>query len=128
GLKKGRILGTGSEFRGLYLFDKEYNKSTVANNNKMKLSLKLQIYFFDCVESDPKPKASISPNDDEEGSSCREGSIHQSGPSHSLDQPEVDEQIPTSGSGSDLQGSRNDGLVTATTIDENTSSEGNVGA
>nr|GEZ69540.1 hypothetical protein [Tanacetum cinerariifolium] len=67
------------------------------------------------------------PSDDEEGSSCRDGSVHQSGPSHSLDQPEVDEQIPTSGSGSDLQGSGNDGLITATSIDENTSSEGNVG-
>nr|GEX28708.1 ribonuclease H-like domain-containing protein [Tanacetum cinerariifolium] len=76
--------------------------------------------FFDCVESDPKPKASISPNDDEVGSSCRDGSVHQSGPSHSLDQPKVDEHIPTSGSGSDLQGSGNDGLVTATPIDENT--------
>nr|GFA06526.1 ribonuclease H-like domain-containing protein [Tanacetum cinerariifolium] len=32
GLKNGRVLGTGSEFGGLYLFDKEYNKSTVANN------------------------------------------------------------------------------------------------
>nr|GEU70557.1 retrovirus-related Pol polyprotein from transposon TNT 1-94 [Tanacetum cinerariifolium] len=58
--------------------------------------------FFDCAESDPKPKASISPNDDEEGSSCRDGSVHQSGTSHSLDQPKVDEQIPTSSSGSDL--------------------------
>nr|GEX88737.1 hypothetical protein [Tanacetum cinerariifolium] len=54
-----------------------------------------------------------------------DGSVHQSGPSHSLDQPEVDEQIPTSGFGSDLQGSGNDGLITATPIDENTSSEGN---
>nr|GEY17108.1 ribonuclease H-like domain-containing protein [Tanacetum cinerariifolium] len=68
-----------------------------------------------------------SPNDEEEDSSCRDGSVHQLGHSHSLDQPEVDEQIPTSGSGSDLQGSENDGLVTATPIDENTSSEGNVG-
>nr|GEW87038.1 ribonuclease H-like domain-containing protein [Tanacetum cinerariifolium] len=87
----------------------------------------INLIFFDCVESDPKPITSISPNDDEEGSSCRDGSVHQSGPSHSLDQPEVDEQIPTSGSRSDLQGSGNDGLVTATPIDENTSSEGNVG-
>nr|GEV35997.1 reverse transcriptase domain-containing protein [Tanacetum cinerariifolium] len=77
--------------------------------------------------SDPKPKASISPDDDEEGLSCRDGSVHQLGPSHSFDQPEVDEQIPTSGSGSDLQGSGNDGLITATPIYENTSSEGNVG-
>nr|GEW72817.1 ribonuclease H-like domain-containing protein [Tanacetum cinerariifolium] len=83
--------------------------------------------FFDCVKSDPKPKASISLDDDKEGSSCRDGSVHQSGLSHSLDQPEVDEQIPTSGSGSDLQGSGNDGSITATPIDENTSSEGNVG-
>nr|GFA04830.1 hypothetical protein [Tanacetum cinerariifolium] len=52
--------------------------------------------FFDCAESDPKLKACISPNDDKEGSSCRDGSVHQSGPSHSLDQPKVDEQIPTS--------------------------------
>nr|GEZ40676.1 ribonuclease H-like domain-containing protein [Tanacetum cinerariifolium] len=66
-------------------------------------------------------------NDDEEGSSCRDGSVYQSGPSHNLDQPEVDEQIPTSGFGSDLQGSRNDRLITATPIDENTSYEGNVG-
>nr|GEV81859.1 ribonuclease H-like domain-containing protein [Tanacetum cinerariifolium] len=83
--------------------------------------------FFDCVESGPKPKAFIRPNDDEECSSCRDGSVHQSGPSYSLDQPEVDEQIPTAGSGSDLQGSGNDGLIAATPIDENTSSEGNVG-
>nr|GEX39396.1 ribonuclease H-like domain-containing protein [Tanacetum cinerariifolium] len=170
GLKKGRVLGTSSEFGGLYLSDKEYNKSTVANNSKfvscfvskevwhcrlghpanqvlklLKGSLNLSnidhegpcedetefevtnLIFFNCVESDPKPKASISPNDDEEGSSCRDGSVHQSGPSHSLDQPEVDEHIPTSGFGSDLQGSGNDGLVTATPIDENTSFDGNVG-
>nr|GEV43342.1 ribonuclease H-like domain-containing protein [Tanacetum cinerariifolium] len=82
---------------------------------------------YSSVESDPKPKASISPDDDEEGSSCRDGCVHQSGPSHILDQPEVDEHIPTSGSGSDLQGSGNDGLITATSIDENTSSKGNVG-
>nr|GEW64091.1 ribonuclease H-like domain-containing protein [Tanacetum cinerariifolium] len=241
----GRVLGTSSEFGGLYLFDKEYNNSTVANNSKFvscfvskevwhcrlghpanqvlkvlkgslnlsnidhegpcevchkakqtkdsfplsenkstvfgqlmhldvwgsykvisregfryfltivddysrdvkfyetifpyKMSVQLDVEqdetesevtnlnFFDCVEFDPKPKASISPNDDEEGSSCRDGSVHQSGPSHSLDQPEVNEHIPTSGSRSDLQGSRNDGLITTNPIDENTSSEGNVG-
>nr|GEW11527.1 hypothetical protein [Tanacetum cinerariifolium] len=141
GLKKGRVLGTGSEFGGLYLFDKEYNKFIVANNSYLNLSNidhegpcedetvseVTNLNSFDCVKSDTKPKTSISPNDDEEGSSCRDCSIHQSGPSHSLDQPEVDEQIPTLCSGSDLQGSGNDGLVTATTIDENTSSEGNVG-
>nr|GEY60429.1 putative reverse transcriptase, RNA-dependent DNA polymerase, Gag-polypeptide of LTR copia-type [Tanacetum cinerariifolium] len=217
GLKNGRVLGTGSEFGGLYLFDKEYNKSTIANNSpcevchkakqtrdsfplsenkspvfgllmhldvwgpykvismegfryfltivddyssdkkayklfslgnrnvlysrdvkfyetifpyKMSVQLDVEqdvsesevtnLKFFDCVKSDPKPKASISPDDDEEGSSCRDGSIYQSSPSHSLDQPEVDEQIPTSGSGPDLQGSGNDGLITATPIDENT--------
>nr|GFC79529.1 ribonuclease H-like domain-containing protein [Tanacetum cinerariifolium] len=38
GLKKGRVLGTGSEFGSLYLFDKEYNKSTVANNSSLNLS------------------------------------------------------------------------------------------
>nr|GEX92228.1 hypothetical protein [Tanacetum cinerariifolium] len=215
GLKKKRVLGTGSEFGGLYLFDKEYNKSTVANNShpanqvlkllkgslnlsnidhegpcegpynviskegfryfltivddysrsvwvyllslenrnvlysrdvkfyknifpyKMSVQLDVEhdktesevtnLTFFYCVESDPKLKASISPNDDEEGSSCRDGSVHQSGPCHSLDQPEVDEQTPTLGSGLDLQGSGNDGLITATPIDENISSEGNVG-
>nr|GEW08988.1 ribonuclease H-like domain-containing protein [Tanacetum cinerariifolium] len=197
GLKKGRVLGTGSEFSGLYLFNKEYNKSTVANNSKfvscfvskevwhcrlghpanqvlklLKGSLNLSNidhggpckvchkakqtrdsfplsenkstvfgqlmnldvwgpykminregfrYFLTIVDD------YSSPNDDEEGSSCRDGSVHQSGPSHSLDQPEVDEQIPTSGSWSDLQGSGNDGLVTTTPIDENTSFEGNVG-
>nr|GEX02608.1 ribonuclease H-like domain-containing protein [Tanacetum cinerariifolium] len=94
---------------------------TIVNDySRMFLSLKLQIIFFDYVESDPKPKASISLDDDEEGSSCRDGSVYQSGLSHSLDQPEVDEQIPTSGSGSDLQGFGNDGLITATPIDENT--------
>nr|GEU51571.1 ribonuclease H-like domain-containing protein [Tanacetum cinerariifolium] len=123
-LKKGRVLGTGSEFGGLYLFDKEYDKSTVANNSKfvscfvskevwhcrlghpanqvlklLKGSLNLSnIDHEGPYESVPKPKASISPNDDEEGSSCRDGSVHQSGPSHSFDQPEVDEQIPTLGS------------------------------
>ncbi|GJW57300.1 ribonuclease H-like domain-containing protein [Tanacetum coccineum] len=33
-LKKGRVLGTSCEIDGLYLFDKEYNKSVVSNNNK----------------------------------------------------------------------------------------------
>nr|GEW98981.1 hypothetical protein [Tanacetum cinerariifolium] len=141
GLKKGRVLGTGSEFGGLYLFDKEYNKSTVANNSSLNLSnidhegpcevchkakqtrdsfplsenkstvfgqlMHLDVwgpykvisrewfrYFLTIVDE------YSSPNDDEEGSSCRDGSVHQSGPSHSLDQPEVDERIPTSGSGS----------------------------
>ncbi|GJZ70091.1 ribonuclease H-like domain-containing protein [Tanacetum coccineum] len=32
-LKKRRVLGTGSEIAGLYLFDKEYNKSVVSNNS-----------------------------------------------------------------------------------------------
>nr|GEU85732.1 ribonuclease H-like domain-containing protein [Tanacetum cinerariifolium] len=116
--EKGRVLGTGNEFGDLYLFDKAYNKSTMANNSSLNLpnldhegpcenatdSEVTNFNFFDCVESDPKPKASISPNDDEEGSSCRDGSVHQSRPSHSLDQPKVgvDEQIPTLGSGSDL--------------------------
>nr|GEV77174.1 probable LRR receptor-like serine/threonine-protein kinase At5g48740 [Tanacetum cinerariifolium] len=38
GLEKGRVLGIGSEFGGLYLFDKEYNKSTIANNSSLNLS------------------------------------------------------------------------------------------
>nr|GEW28594.1 ribonuclease H-like domain-containing protein [Tanacetum cinerariifolium] len=120
GLKKGRVPGTGNEFGGLYLFDKEYNKSIVANNSKfvscfaskevwhcrlghpanqvlklLKGSLNLSNIDHE-GPSDPKPKASISPDDDEEGSSCKDGSVHQSGPSHSLDQPEADEHIPTS--------------------------------
>nr|GFA35949.1 ribonuclease H-like domain-containing protein [Tanacetum cinerariifolium] len=33
-LRKERVLGTGSEYGGLYLFDKEYNKSFVSNNSK----------------------------------------------------------------------------------------------
>nr|GEY61006.1 ribonuclease H-like domain-containing protein [Tanacetum cinerariifolium] len=157
GLKKGRVLGTGSEFGGLYLFDKEYNKSTVANNSPFEVCHKATQNMDSFSLSENKstvfgqlmhldvwgPYKVISregfryfltivddysrPNDDEEYSSCRDGSVHQSGPSHSLDQPEVDEQIPTSGSGSDLQGFENDGLITATPIDENTSSEGNVG-
>nr|GEV49942.1 hypothetical protein [Tanacetum cinerariifolium] len=116
GLKKGRVLGTGSEFGGLYLFDNEYNKSTIANNSYLNLSnndhegpceVKTEsevtnLKFFDCVESKPRPKALINPNDDEEGSSCRDGSVHQLG------------------SGLDLQGSGNDGLITTTPIDENT--------
>nr|GEV68538.1 ribonuclease H-like domain-containing protein [Tanacetum cinerariifolium] len=190
GLKKGRVLGTGSEFGGLYLFDKEYNKSTVANNSKFvscfvskevwhcrlghhanqvlkllnsslnlsnidhegpcelchkakqtsdsfPLSENKSIIFGQLMHLDVWGPYKVinrewfryfltivddysSPNDDEEGSSCRDGSVHQSGPSHSLDQSKLDEHIPTSGSGSDLQGSRNDGLVTATPIDENT--------
>nr|GFA21471.1 ribonuclease H-like domain-containing protein [Tanacetum cinerariifolium] len=72
GFKKGESsIGTGSEFDGLYLFDKEYNKSTVANNSSLNLSNidhegscedeteseATNLNFFDCVESDPKPKA-----------------------------------------------------------------------
>ncbi|GKB92830.1 ribonuclease H-like domain-containing protein, partial [Tanacetum coccineum] len=34
GFEKGRVLGTSSEIAGLYLFDKEYNKSAVSNNSK----------------------------------------------------------------------------------------------
>nr|GEY66207.1 hypothetical protein [Tanacetum cinerariifolium] len=207
----GRVLGTGSEFGGLYLFDKEYNESTIANNSPCEVCHKakqtrdsfplsenkstvfgqlmhpdvwgpykvistegfryfltisddysrlhssvlngkspfslvynkepnlshLRSFGYLCYValikgSDKFSKKSekcvlIGPNDDEEGSSCRDGSIHKLGPSHSLDQPKVDEQIPTSCSGSDLQGSGSDGLVTATPIDENTSFEGNVG-
>ncbi|GJY37383.1 hypothetical protein Tco_0422761 [Tanacetum coccineum] len=32
-LSKGKVLETGSEFSGLYLFDKEYNKFAISNNS-----------------------------------------------------------------------------------------------
>nr|GEV31552.1 ribonuclease H-like domain-containing protein [Tanacetum cinerariifolium] len=105
GLKKGRVLGTGSKFGGLYLFDKEYNKSTVANNSK----------FVSCFVS-------------KEVWHCRLG--HPANQvlkllKGSLNLSNIDHEGPCSGS--DLQGSRNDGLITTNLIDENTSSEGNVG-
>nr|GEZ59418.1 ribonuclease H-like domain-containing protein [Tanacetum cinerariifolium] len=167
GLKKGRVLGTGSVFGGLYLFDKEYNKSTVANNSKL-VSCFVSKEVWHCRLGHPanqvlkllkgslnlsnidhegpcevchkakqtkgsfhlsENKSTVfgqlmhldvwgsykvinregfkyfltivddysSPDDNEEGSSFRDGSVHQSGPSHSLDQPKVDEQIPTLG-------------------------------
>ncbi|GKF09902.1 hypothetical protein Tco_0044126, partial [Tanacetum coccineum] len=34
-LSKGKVLETGSEFSGLYLFDKEYNKFAISNNSKV---------------------------------------------------------------------------------------------
>nr|GEU61359.1 putative reverse transcriptase, RNA-dependent DNA polymerase, Gag-polypeptide of LTR copia-type [Tanacetum cinerariifolium] len=219
GLKKGRVLGTGSEFGGLYLFDKEYNNSTVANNSSLNLSnidhegpcevchkakhtrdsfplsenksivfeqlMHLDVWspykvinregfrYFETIVDDYSRSVSVyllrskdevfgSDKLSEKSKKCvligyasdkkayklfslenrnvlysRDVMFYEtispykmsvqldveqcaSGPSHSLDQPEVDVQIPTSGSGSDLQGSRNDGLITATPIDENT--------
>nr|GEU78655.1 ribonuclease H-like domain-containing protein [Tanacetum cinerariifolium] len=121
--KKCVLIGYASDKKAYKLFSLENKNVLYSRDVKFyetifpyKMSVQLD------VEQDE-----TNPNDDEEGSSCRDGRVYQSGPSHSLDQPKVNEQIPTLGFGSDLQGSGNDGLVTATPIDENTSSEGNVG-
>ncbi|GJZ90835.1 ribonuclease H-like domain-containing protein [Tanacetum coccineum] len=89
-LKKGRVMGTGSEFDGLYLFDKECNKSAVSNNiwfSKFKL--------FDFVESEQKAKSSSSLYDDEEGPPARDDSVHHSDDGEILRLPETEEQIPS---------------------------------
>ncbi|GKA13507.1 hypothetical protein Tco_0693153 [Tanacetum coccineum] len=98
-LRKERVLGTGNEFGGLYLFDKEYNKSDVSN-----------------YKSKPKTKSSRSPNDDEKGPSGRDVSVHQPDLDDNLDQPGSDEQRPHSGSDSSIPQPRNDELNTATPI------------
>ncbi|GJY39355.1 ribonuclease H-like domain-containing protein [Tanacetum coccineum] len=104
-LKKKRTLEIGSEFGGLYVFDKEYNKSVVShnrsdkfyekdvkfyenvfrykmsNNTKSSESSKNDVSslnFFDNMESETAAKApSSSPNDDEEGPYARDGDVHQ---------------------------------------------------
>ncbi|GJZ01150.1 ribonuclease H-like domain-containing protein [Tanacetum coccineum] len=81
--------------------------------------------FFDCVESEPKTISSISPNDDEEGPSGRDG--HQPDLDDNLNQPESDERRSHSGSDSNIHQPGNDGLNTATPIDDSRISEGTVG-
>ncbi|GJT35290.1 hypothetical protein Tco_0925709 [Tanacetum coccineum] len=105
-LKKGRVLWTSSEMVGLYLFDKEYNKSASVNQRPDKFSSRdVKFYetyfpykmnqsnksdvesetevsnlnFFDFIESETISKTpNLSPNDDEEGTSgSKDGSKHQ---------------------------------------------------
>ncbi|GJR04165.1 ribonuclease H-like domain-containing protein [Tanacetum coccineum] len=106
-LRKGRAPGTGSEIGGLYLFDKEYNKSAVSNNRSLNLTnvdhngpcevchkAKQTMESFPLSEnksiifgqlnvwgpykvSETKAKPSPSPYDDEEGPSGKDGSVHQ---------------------------------------------------
>ncbi|GJV21377.1 retrovirus-related pol polyprotein from transposon TNT 1-94, partial [Tanacetum coccineum] len=88
-LKRERVLGTGSESVGLYMFDVNCDKFSVSNQNvkfyetvfPYKMSNNTEsvvssenevssLYFFDNFESETTAKApSSSPNDDEEGPS-----------------------------------------------------------
>ncbi|GJS00359.1 ribonuclease H-like domain-containing protein [Tanacetum coccineum] len=119
-LKKGRVMGTGSEFDGLYLFDKECNKSAVSNNSKfvgcyvskeiwhcrmahpgscvcreLAEIIKDKFKLFDFMESEQKAKSSSSLYDDEEGPPARDDSVHHSDDGEILRLPETEEQIPS---------------------------------
>nr|GEU76648.1 ribonuclease H-like domain-containing protein [Tanacetum cinerariifolium] len=147
-LKKGKVLGTGSEFAGLYLFDEKYNVSSTpykseyfacyvskdiwhnrlghpANQvllNLLKGSLNLNHIKHDL----PSSKVS-SPNDDEEGStSGRDGRLHQPDPvsdnqsgSYAMLHQPGDDIVASQPGYNELQ--------SATPVYETNSSEGNVG-
>ncbi|GKB13563.1 ribonuclease H-like domain-containing protein [Tanacetum coccineum] len=101
-LRKGKVLGTGSEYGGLYVFDKEYNKCTSVNQSFLPL-----------------------PNDEEEGAyGNRGGGMHQptiksghSGNDVHLHQPGLDNATVQSGY---------DELHTTTPLGDNSQSEGNL--
>ncbi|GJX57294.1 ribonuclease H-like domain-containing protein [Tanacetum coccineum] len=116
-LKKGKFLGTGSEFAGLYLFDEKYNVSSTPYKN---------LIFFDNFESQIASKVS-SPNDDEEGSSSgRDGRLHQPDPV-SDNQSGSDAMLHQPGDDIVASQPGHDELQSATPVDETNSSEGNVG-
>nr|GEY47456.1 ribonuclease H-like domain-containing protein [Tanacetum cinerariifolium] len=68
------------------------------------------------VESKPKTKPSSSPNDDEEGPSGRDGSVHQPDFDDNLDQHESDEHRPHSGFDLGVHQPVHDGINTATPV------------
>ncbi|GKA07068.1 hypothetical protein Tco_0686292 [Tanacetum coccineum] len=120
GFKRGEVLGTGSEFTRLYLFNKEYNVSASVNKSEyfachvskdvwhnrlghpgfLPLSEVESVInvtylnFFDFVTSETASKThNLRPNDDEEGTPLsRDGSLHQPG-SVSDDQSGSDDQM-----------------------------------
>nr|GEY43281.1 ribonuclease H-like domain-containing protein [Tanacetum cinerariifolium] len=69
-------------------------------------------------KSKPKTKPSSSPNDDEEGPSGRDGSVHQPEFDDNLDQHESDEHRPHSGSDLGVHQPVHDGINTATPVEE----------
>nr|GFA41674.1 ribonuclease H-like domain-containing protein [Tanacetum cinerariifolium] len=161
-LRRGRVLGTGSEFGGLYVFDNDYNKSkkcvligyaggkkayklfSLESRNVLysrdvkfyetispykmssiktgfdneKVSDVSSPFFFDFVESETTPKTS-SPNDEEEGTSGRDGSMHQPDVESDGSRDNPVQKLITSQAG-------HDGEHTATPVEENTLSEGNI--
>nr|GEW45436.1 ribonuclease H-like domain-containing protein [Tanacetum cinerariifolium] len=103
-LRKGRVLETGSEIGGLYLF-KKYNMSAISNNRSDKFSEKSKKYVFIGYAS---AKDYPSPYDDEDGPFGKDGSVHQ----------------PDTDFGNEA---RHDDHHTVTPIGENTLSEGTLG-
>ncbi|GKD53646.1 ribonuclease H-like domain-containing protein, partial [Tanacetum coccineum] len=131
-LKKGRVLYIGSEFGGLYVFYNDFNKCDSVNQifpYKMGYSKTdfesesdiLNLNFFDLVKSETQPKTYIPrPNDEEEGpSGSRDGSMHQLTIKSGDSRKDPVHNNPTSET-------RYDDLHTATPVDENTHSEGNI--
>ncbi|GJW31158.1 hypothetical protein Tco_0051190 [Tanacetum coccineum] len=79
-LKRGRVLGTGSEFGGLdvkfyeTVFPYKMSSSKTGFENEKVYDVSSLFFYF--VESETTPKTS-SPNDEEECTSGRDGSMHQ---------------------------------------------------
>ncbi|GKA95480.1 hypothetical protein Tco_0817518, partial [Tanacetum coccineum] len=97
-LKKEKVLGTGSEYVGLYMFDVDCDKFAVSNqillNNERSSKEHTEVStlnFLDLFESKPVTKTPLSPNDDEEGSHSRDGRVHQPVLGSTIDQPGHDE-------------------------------------
>ncbi|GJX00791.1 ribonuclease H-like domain-containing protein [Tanacetum coccineum] len=86
----------------------------VKESDKFSSSLK----FFDFVESETTPKT-LSPNDEEEGTSGRDGSMHQPDDESDGSRGNPVQKLITSQAG-------HDGEHTTTPVEENTLSEGNI--
>ncbi|GJW38085.1 ribonuclease H-like domain-containing protein [Tanacetum coccineum] len=132
-----KVLGTGSEYAGLFLFDTDCVKFAMCNNRSLNLSnidhnspcevrhkakqtresFPLNEHkstcFGELIHLDSKPETktfTLRPNDDEEGSSGRDGRVHQLVIGSDIDQPGYDDTHPI------------------TPIGEQNTSEGNVGS
>nr|GEV55056.1 hypothetical protein [Tanacetum cinerariifolium] len=93
-LKRQTVLGTSSEFAGLYLFDNQFNKSTVSNN---------MIKGSD--------KFSHRPNEDVEG--FRDGKVHQPDIGAFTDHAVHDEEHSATPIGIEFSKRKSDFVITA---------------
>ncbi|GJS78368.1 ribonuclease H-like domain-containing protein [Tanacetum coccineum] len=74
-LKREKVLGTGSESTGLYVFDANCDKLAVSNQSDL---IHLDVWgLIKWLVGKALAKTSSRPNDDQEGPSGRDGNVHQ---------------------------------------------------